>query len=133
MEQVAGSVKGWMSQRGCEILWRMISSPRKIRRGSWYPLVENRDEWGSLFRDDPIKIKNQAYGPAPQATHFFWQPLHSSSEIRFLGFTLFILLPPLRLYNHVEATDRFLTAELKPSLILASSLAPNETYSSLVQ
>src|SRR5271166_3067915 len=28
----------------------MISSPRKPRRGSWYPLVENRDEWGSRLK-----------------------------------------------------------------------------------
>src|SRR5271165_406692 len=28
----------------------MISSPRKPCRGSWCPLVENRDEWGSRLK-----------------------------------------------------------------------------------
>src|SRR5271165_5086677 len=53
----------------------MISSPRKTRRGSWSPLVENRDEWGSLFRGDPIKIKNQAVWASPQQC-----PTDSSDE-----------------------------------------------------
>ena len=38
-------------------------SPRKTRRGSWCPLVENRDEWGTLFRYDPIKSRIGPYGP----------------------------------------------------------------------
>ena len=29
------------------------------------PLVENRDEWGSLFRGDPIKVKNQTGCASP--------------------------------------------------------------------
>jgi len=47
---------------------RMIGSPRKPGRGSWRPLVENRDEWGSLFRGDPIKIKNQTVWASPCVT-----------------------------------------------------------------
>ena len=38
----------------------MIWSPRKTCLGSWCPLVENRDEWGSLFRGDPIKSEGAA-------------------------------------------------------------------------
>jgi hypothetical protein len=37
----------------------------KTRRGSWCPLVENRDEWGSLFLGDPIKVKNQTVWVRP--------------------------------------------------------------------
>jgi hypothetical protein len=36
----------------------MTLSPRKNRRGSSCPLVEQRDEWGSRFRGHPIEIKN---------------------------------------------------------------------------
>jgi len=41
-------------------------SPRKTRRGSWCPLVENRDEWGSLRRGDSIKIKSQTVWAGPE-------------------------------------------------------------------
>jgi hypothetical protein len=43
----------------------MIRSPRKTRRGSWCSLVEKRDEWGSVFRGDPIKIKSQTVWAQP--------------------------------------------------------------------
>jgi hypothetical protein len=34
------------------------------------PLVENRDESGSLFRGDPIKIKNQGFVPLISSSEF---------------------------------------------------------------
>jgi hypothetical protein len=43
----------------------------KPRRGSWCPLVENRVKRGSLFRGDPIKIKNQTVWASPTRHYRF--------------------------------------------------------------